>query len=288
MVLALFDPSANAIKQAEARGRGATPKHRILDLACSPWHAEGSMRPRQAVLAALALLSGAMATPAAADDSLLAPSLVAANESLLWGSYRPGLYFGLRPRLPDTLMTGLIWFGVHDWQSYTREFRFSSSELLQTRPDLRSPAEPRHECDQRDGLTYSYTEHDGRSAAKQVIKDPRNNVQLTIRFIKVTGTQAGQGELAHILVYRTEWRTDSIELQAAVGPSESRANRWTRVRPSPTSSGQHVLTRLSRRQAVTHLAHQLLRQRRALWLHRARERGGSECALSSAKSRIVS
>ncbi|BGP09879.1 Processing alpha glucosidase I [Rhodotorula toruloides] len=130
------------------------------------------MRAWQAFTAALSLLSGATTASPAADDSALAPSLAAANSSLLWGSYRPGLYFGLRPRLPDTLLTGLIWFGVHDWQSYTQ---------------------PRHECDQRDGLTYSYTEHDGRSAAKQVIKDPRNNVQLTIRFLKVSGAQARQG-----------------------------------------------------------------------------------------------
>lgn len=89
------------------------------------------MRAWQAFTAALSLLSGATTASPAADDSALAPSLAAANSSLLWGSYRPGLYFGLRPRLPDTLLTGLIWFGVHDWQSYTRTSRVLSAELSQ-------------------------------------------------------------------------------------------------------------------------------------------------------------
>ena len=43
----------------------------------------------------------------------------AANDTLLWGAYRPGLYFGLRPRLPQSLMTGLIWFGTQDYRAFT-------------------------------------------------------------------------------------------------------------------------------------------------------------------------
>jgi len=43
----------------------------------------------------------------------------ASNDTLLWGAYRPGLYFGLRPRLPESLMTGLVWFGTQDYQSFT-------------------------------------------------------------------------------------------------------------------------------------------------------------------------
>jgi len=34
------------------------------------------------------------------------------NSSLLWGPYRPNLYFGLRPRLPKSLLTGLLWANV--------------------------------------------------------------------------------------------------------------------------------------------------------------------------------
>lgn len=41
----------------------------------------------------------------------------ASNESLLWGPYRPNLYFGVRPRLPKSLSTGLLWSMVEDFQS---------------------------------------------------------------------------------------------------------------------------------------------------------------------------
>lgn len=95
----------------------------------------------------------------------------ATNQSLLWGTYRPNLYFGLRPRLPNSLLTGLMWFGTHDYQSYTRT---------------------RHACDQGDGLeSYTFTEHDGRTAAVQVIKDAANNVKLTTELLKIPGGDAG-------------------------------------------------------------------------------------------------
>jgi len=47
------------------------------------------------------------------------------NDTLLWGAYRPNLYFGLRPRIPQSLMTGLMWFGTHDYQSFSSVFSAS-------------------------------------------------------------------------------------------------------------------------------------------------------------------
>jgi mannosyl-oligosaccharide glucosidase len=41
----------------------------------------------------------------------------ATNQSLLWGPYRPNLYFGVRPRIPDGLLMGLMWAKVEDYQS---------------------------------------------------------------------------------------------------------------------------------------------------------------------------
>lgn len=38
----------------------------------------------------------------------------ASNDSLLWGPYRPNLYFGVRPRIPKSLMGGLMWTKVED------------------------------------------------------------------------------------------------------------------------------------------------------------------------------
>jgi hypothetical protein len=45
------------------------------------------------------------------------------DRSLLWGTYRPNLYFGLRPRLPHSLMTGMLWFGTQDFQSFARKLQ---------------------------------------------------------------------------------------------------------------------------------------------------------------------
>ena len=38
------------------------------------------------------------------------------NETLLWGPYRPNLYFGVRPRIPKSLTTGLLWAKVDSFQ----------------------------------------------------------------------------------------------------------------------------------------------------------------------------
>jgi mannosyl-oligosaccharide glucosidase len=49
-------------------------------------------------------------TPISAVDADLSTS----NESLLWGPYRPNLYFGLRPRVPNSLIAGLMWGKLED------------------------------------------------------------------------------------------------------------------------------------------------------------------------------
>jgi mannosyl-oligosaccharide glucosidase len=47
--------------------------------------------------------------------AILTPSYVVAeglsshNASLLWGPYRPNLYLGIRPRVPESLLMGLMW-----------------------------------------------------------------------------------------------------------------------------------------------------------------------------------
>jgi hypothetical protein len=44
------------------------------------------------------------------------------DQTLLWGPYRPNLYFGIRPRLPHSLVTGLIWFSTLNYQSVQSAF----------------------------------------------------------------------------------------------------------------------------------------------------------------------
>ena len=52
------------------------------------------------------------------------------SDSLFWGTYRPNLYFGLRPKVPQSLMTGLMWFGTQDYQSISRPSDTSAMPLL--------------------------------------------------------------------------------------------------------------------------------------------------------------
>ncbi|KAJ7715951.1 glycoside hydrolase [Mycena maculata] len=112
---------------------------------------------------------------------LLPLSAVAAtdvNDTLLWGPYRPNLYFGLRPRIPQSLMTGLVWFGAQDYQSISKA---------------------RHACDQGDGITnYTWTEYDTREGGVQVINDGPNNVKITTEFLKVAGGDHGGSWAARI------------------------------------------------------------------------------------------
>lgn len=83
-----------------------------------PGQTGSTMRSWPTLAALVGLLTASGTAAQSADES---PLLSAANSSLLWGTYRPGLYFGLKPRIPDSLLTGLVWFGAHDWQSYARQ-----------------------------------------------------------------------------------------------------------------------------------------------------------------------
>ncbi|PVF95183.1 glycoside hydrolase [Serendipita vermifera] len=102
-----------------------------------------------------------------------------ADKSLLWGTYRPNLYFGLKPRLPQSLMSGLMWFGTQDYNQFQKI---------------------RHDCTQSDQLdSYTWTEHDMRQGGVQVIKDSNNNLDLKIQWLKVPGGQHGGSWAARII-----------------------------------------------------------------------------------------
>lgn len=74
------------------------------------------------------ILSGLVAIACGeADQHVFAESPGLSNETLLWGPYRPNLYFGVRPRLPKSLMTGLMWAKVDSFENVQQsEFRFKA------------------------------------------------------------------------------------------------------------------------------------------------------------------
>lgn len=42
---------------------------------------------------------------------------VSSSKWQTWGPYRPGLYFGVRPNIPETLLMGLMWANGSDRES---------------------------------------------------------------------------------------------------------------------------------------------------------------------------
>jgi mannosyl-oligosaccharide glucosidase len=97
------------------------------------------------------------------------------HEGLLWGTYRPGIYAGIKSRTyPHALAAGAMWTGG----------AADSAFLL------------RHECEQEDDTAYGYTTHDGRSVGLQRIADPRAGLELETTFVRVRGQEAATAVLA--------------------------------------------------------------------------------------------
>ncbi|POS73918.1 mannosyl-oligosaccharide glucosidase [Diaporthe helianthi] len=88
-----------------------------------------------------------------------------------WGPYRPNLYFGVRPQIPETLLMGLIWASGNN-----------RNRLIDTLRDT---------CEQEDGVKgYGWTTYDPRVGGSQLIRDQELQIDLTTDFIK---SEDGQG-----------------------------------------------------------------------------------------------
>ncbi|KAK4002984.1 hypothetical protein OUZ56_004773 [Daphnia magna] len=96
-----------------------------------------------------------------------------------WGSFRPGVYFGMKSRDTHSLLAGLMWF----------------------MPDVAAAGNLnlRHLCDQGDNLEqYGWKEHDGRNFGVQVIID--KFIQLETSFVTKLGGNHGGDWTARIQV----------------------------------------------------------------------------------------
>ncbi|KAH7084906.1 glycoside hydrolase [Paraphoma chrysanthemicola] len=96
------------------------------------------------------------------------------NASLLWGPYRPNLYMGIRPRLPDSIIAGLMWGKSEEMESKLR-----------------------HTVDVSAGMArYGWTAYDTREGGIQTIEDVQNKIDITTEFIKHSeGPSAGNWAL---------------------------------------------------------------------------------------------
>ncbi|EGV63974.1 mannosyl-oligosaccharide glucosidase [Yamadazyma tenuis ATCC 10573] len=88
----------------------------------------------------------------------------ASDSSLLWGPYRSGLYFGIRPRIPRSLLSGLMWFNMDDYNGVRKM---------------------RHFYEQNDPMKKAnWIYYDPRYGGRQVIIDKESHIKLVIDFIK--------------------------------------------------------------------------------------------------------
>ncbi|KAL9601901.1 MAG: hypothetical protein Q9219_002254 [cf. Caloplaca sp. 3 TL-2023] len=108
----------------------------------------------------------------AQDQTVLSETATLSNETLLWGPYRPNLYFGVRPRIPKSLTTGLLWAKVDSFENTQGNFR--------------------HTCEQHEGMAgYGWDEYDVRLGGRQTIHDAGNMIDITTEFVKVPGGSHG-------------------------------------------------------------------------------------------------
>ena len=96
----------------------------------------------------------------------------ASNNSLLWGPYRPNLYFGVRPRVPESLSLGLLWAKVEEYNTVQDNFRYT--------------------CEQHEGMAgYGWEKYDPRVGGVQTIHDRGNEIDISTAFFKDTSSEAG-------------------------------------------------------------------------------------------------
>ncbi|KXT18015.1 hypothetical protein AC579_9601 [Pseudocercospora musae] len=120
------------------------------------------------------LLVSACAALATAQDSGPSAFSKASNDSLLWGAYRPNLYFGLRPRVPKSILTGLLWARVEDYTSVQTDVRYT--------------------CEQHAGMDgYGWDSYDPRTGGVQVVHDKGNGIDIETSFVKFDDGKGGWG-----------------------------------------------------------------------------------------------
>ncbi|KAK3944166.1 glycoside hydrolase [Diplogelasinospora grovesii] len=119
-------------------------------------------------------------TVLASDESILTSEVGRQNnQSLLWGPYRPNLYFGVRPRIPKSLMTGLMWGKIETYTDFQTTVRYT--------------------CEQNEGMKgYGWDEYDTRRGGVQSIHDIENGIDITTSFVKVPGGGHGGSWAARI------------------------------------------------------------------------------------------
>ncbi|KAK1753796.1 glycoside hydrolase [Echria macrotheca] len=145
-------------------------------------------------LAILSLSLGALAQSLGNFNSSTSSS-VPEQPWQTWGPYRPNLYFGVRPTVPETLLMGLMWANGDDRKTMLKSLRDT--------------------CEQNDGMQgYGWTFYDTRAGGSQAIHDTQLQLELRTDFLKsedgnswavrITGTpKSGAADVKTSLILHT-------------------------------------------------------------------------------------
>jgi len=125
------------------------------------------------------------------------------NDITLWGTYRPGAYFGLRTKEPlgkGSVAAGLMWYTQ---QNLMRTGSIDSSI--------------RHMCDNaHENLVYGYVEHDTVNYGHQVINDGKENgFKLQTIFLRPNNkrkTDTSNTDWTTRIIYETNNSVSSVSL----------------------------------------------------------------------------
>lgn len=152
------------------------------------------------------------------DDQKMVIKSGLAVPDLYWGSYRPGVYFGLKSRDPYSLVTGLMWY-------FPRNLRSDGGGI-------------RHWCEQGDNLQrYGWTEHDGRNFGVQEIVD--GPFLLTTSFVKRLGGDHGGDWTARVGVVSKDPNLHGEQISLLFYTAiEERSKGWIK----PERVGSHMIT----------------------------------------------
>ncbi|KAJ9459384.1 Mannosyl-oligosaccharide glucosidase GCS1 [Diplonema papillatum] len=101
------------------------------------------------------------------------------NRSMLWGSYRPQVYFGLRSREEESMLFGFGWGA--------KRFR-----LGQNRRPPTAFYDMRYTAEDDASITFGWNRHDGRRFGVQNIEDRKWGLALETSFVKHVANATGQ------------------------------------------------------------------------------------------------
>lgn len=97
------------------------------------------------------------------------------NSTLFWGPYRPNIYVGMGPRLPNSLLSGLMWTNVNDYENLN---------------------ELRHTCEQSEDIaSFGWEYYDARTGGKHLVRDKKMQIDIVSYLVKVPNGKNGEWAL---------------------------------------------------------------------------------------------